>query len=142
MAIPDQPMLALIARFVGADIAEVNFSNEDYLQHQFAEIREHVENYPEAARQQAALDWIREHAEHYRAQWQQQALSELLLDRRCDDCPLIDDGAETSCIIHQRWIGLLNEYIAGDINADRYVEETLRLLTEHKNELKLSVAPN
>lgn len=138
MATPDAPMLALIARFVGTEIADVDFSNEDYLRHQFAEIKAYIENFPEHAQQQAAMDWIREHAEQYRQQWQKQTLSSLLLDKRCDDCPLVDAGSDAACIIHTRWVGLLKEYIAGTINADRYVEETLRLLTEHKNELKMS----
>lgn len=138
MAIPDEPMLALIARFVGTEIADLDLSNEDYLRHQFNAVRAYIEKFPEHAQQQAALDWIKQHAEQYRRQWQEQALSQLLLDQRCSDCPLISEGAEAACIIHKRWVGLLKEYIAGDISADRYVEETLRLLNEHKKELKIS----
>lgn len=138
MAIPDEPMLALMARFVGTEIAELELSNEDYLQRQFDEIKAYIKNFPEQAQEQAALDWIREHAEHYRRQWQKLTLSKLLLDQRCADCPLIDDGSEAACMIHNRWVGLLKEYIAGGIGADRYIEETLRLLNEHKNELKIS----
>jgi len=44
MCIIDDPMLALIARFVVEDIDSISISDETYLQHQIAEIRSHIEN--------------------------------------------------------------------------------------------------
>ena len=44
-------------------------------------------------------------------------------------------------MIHRRWVGLLNEYLAGEIHSDSYIEATLRLLREHKDHLKISLAP-
>lgn len=138
MSILDDPMLALIARFVRVDIAGLDLCNESYLRQQLAEIKSHIANLPEPAQEQAALEWISSHAERYRQQWQKQEFSQLLHNQRCDDCPLLDDGSTASCIIHRRWVGLLKEYIAGDINSDRYIEKTLQLLSEHKNQLNLS----
>ena len=135
MSTLDDPMLALIARFVRADMTGLELCNETYLREQFAEIKAYIEAFPESVRDQATLDWICEHAERYRRQWQKRELSHLLLDQRCDDCPMLDDGSNASCIIHTRWVGLLKEYIAGDINSERYVEATLRLLDDHKNQI-------
>lgn len=139
MSLPDDPMLALIARFVVHEAEHFNVSEQQYLQDQLAEIRRHIDSFPEQQQEQAALDWIAQHAERYRRQWQEQKLSDLALDRRCPDCPLADEGSSTSCMIHKRWVGLINEYIAGEINSERYVEETLRLLGEHKHALKTAL---
>jgi hypothetical protein len=139
MFLPDDPMLALITRFVVRETDHPDVSDEQYLQDQLAEIRRHVERFPAEQQEQAALGWIAEHAERYRREWRKKKLSNLILDRRCPDCPLTDDGSRTSCMIHKRWVGLLNEYIAGEINSDRYIRETLRLLGEHKDCLKTAL---
>lgn len=138
MSILNDPMLALIARFVGADLAHLDFSNENCLRHQVAEIMVHIETFPEPQRQQAALDWIKDHAEQFRRHWHKRTLSQSLVDRRCDDCPLVGGTSEVSCTIHKQWVGLLNVYVAGTIGSDRFVEETLQLLHEHKDELRVS----
>ncbi|MCO6411721.1 MAG: hypothetical protein J5I92_03160 [Thiogranum sp.] len=135
----DDPMLALITRFVVREADALNLSDEQYLRDQFAAVRRHIESFPENRREQAALDWIAQHAERYRRDWQTQTLSGVLPDRRCPDCPLADDGARSACIIHKRWVGLLGEYVAGEISSRRYIEETLRLLGEHKDHLKVAL---
>ena len=140
MPLLDDPMLALITRFVAGESDHLNVSDEQYLQDQLVEIRRHVEAFPEEQRQQAALDWIAEHAERYRMRWQQQKLSDLVIKGRCRDCPLCDDGSRSNCMIHKRWVGLLKEYIDGDISSERYLQETLRLLNEHKGSLKVALA--
>jgi hypothetical protein len=138
MCIIDDPMLALIARFVVEDIDNLSISDEMYLQHQVAKIRSHIENAPGKQQQQLALEWIKEHAEQYRQQWQRRTFSKIVLDKRCADCPLINDSSKSSCDIHSRWIVLLNEYIADEIGSDIYIEETLNLLNQNKNNLKIS----
>jgi hypothetical protein len=138
MCIIDDPMLALIARFVVEDIDDLSISDEIYLQHQVAEIRRHIENAPRKQQQQLALAWIKEHAEQYRQEWHRRALSKKVLDKRCVDCPLINDSSKSSCVIHSRWIVLLNEYIADEIDSDIYIEETLNLLNQNKTNLKIS----
>lgn len=135
----DDPMLALITRFVVRETDALNVSDEQYLQDQLAEIRRHIERFPEHRREQAAMNWIAQHAERYRRQWQLQKLSSLMPNRRCPDCPLADDGSRSTCIIHKRWVGLLNEYVTGEINSHRYIEETLRLLGEHKDHLRVAL---
>jgi hypothetical protein len=138
MCIIDDPMLALIARFVVEDIDNLSISDEIYLQHQVAEIRSYIENSPREQQQQLALAWIKEHAEQYRQEWQRRILSKIVLDKRCTDCPLVQDGSKSSCVIHSRWVVLLNEYIADEISSDIYVEETLNLLSQNKTNLKIS----
>jgi len=138
MSIIDDPMLALIARFVVEDIDNISISDETYLQHQVAEIRSHIENSPRKQQQQLALAWIKEHAEQYRQEWQRRTLSKIALNKRCTDCPLVRDGSNYSCAIHSKWVVLLTEYIADEIDSDMYVEETLDLLSQNKTNLKIS----
>lgn len=134
----DDPTLALIARFVVHEADQPDISSERYLRDQLAEIQCHIESLPAERQQQAVLDWIAEHAERYRREWYRRQVSDLILERRCDDCPLADDGTRSHCLIHKRWVGLLNEYITGEIHSEKYIEATLRLLSEHKNRLKVS----
>ena len=138
MSIIEDPMLALIARFVVKDIDNLGVSDEAFLQHQVAEIRKHVGDAPAEQRQRLALEWIKEHAEQYRQEWQRRTLSKIALEKRCDDCPLIHDEPASACVIHKQWILLLQEYIAGDISSERYIEETLDLLSRHKASLKIT----
>lgn len=138
MCIFDDPMLALIARFVVEDIDSLNISEEDFLQHQLTEIRSCIENAPREQQQQLALAWIIEHAERYRQEWQRRAFSKMVLYKRCADCPLIHDSSISYCVIHSRWVALLKEYIADEISSEKYIEETLDLLTQHKTNLKIS----
>ena len=135
----DDPTLALITRFVVSDIDELDISDENYLKTQVAEIRRHIENAPAGQQEQMAMAWIREHAERFREQWHRKSFSRALHDRRCPDCPLVGNQSTSHCIIHRRWVGLLEEYLADEINSDRYIEETLRLLEQHKDSLKVSL---
>ncbi|MFV9614324.1 MAG: hypothetical protein ACNYZG_00095, partial [Gammaproteobacteria bacterium] len=101
MCIIDDPMLALIARFVVEDINNINISDEIFLQHQIAEIRSHIEKSPtKQMQQQLALEWIKKHAEQYREEWRKRTFSKAVLDKRCADCPLIHDNSSSLCIIH------------------------------------------
>jgi hypothetical protein len=138
MSIIDDPMLALIARFVLGDIDNLGVSDEEFLQHQVAAIKEHIGDAPPELRQQLALEWIKEHAEQYRREWQRRTLSRVALEQRCADCPLIHEDPSSSCAIHDKWLLLLQQYIDGDISSDNYVEETLDLLGTHKLSLKIT----
>ena len=138
MCILDDPMLALIARFVVEDIDNLSVSDELYLQNQVAEIRSYIENSPGEQQQQLALAWIKEHAKQYRQEWQRKTFSKVAPNKRCTDCPLAQDGSNSSCFIHGRWVVLLKEYIADEISSDIYVEETLNLLNQNKTNLKIS----
>ena len=138
MCIIDDPMLALIARFVVKDMADLNISDEVFLQHQLTEIRSHVEKTPREQQQKLVLEWIKEYAERYRQDWQRNTLSRVVVNKRCVDCPLSRDGSTSYCVIHSKWVALLEEYISDKIGSEKYIEETLDLLTQHKSDLKIS----
>ena len=138
MSVIDDPMLALIARFVVGDIDNVSISDEVFLQNQLAEIRSHIDNAPREQQQQLALVWIKEHAEQYRQEWQRKTFSKAVLDKRCPDCPLIHDSDVSFCVIHSEWVILLKKYVDDDISSEKYVEHALALLTQHKTNLKIS----
>jgi hypothetical protein len=138
MCIIDDPMLALIARFVVEDIDNLSISDEMFLKQQVAEVSSYIENAPGKQQQQLALEWIKDHAEQYRQEWRKRTFSKVVLDKRCTDCPLIHDSSKSSCIIHSRWTVLLKEYVADKVDSDIYIEETLNLLNQNKTNLKVS----
>lgn len=138
MCIIDDPMLALIARFVVEDIDNINISDEIFLQHQITEIKSHIKKSPTNKQQQQALEWIKEHAEQYRQDWRRKTFSRVVLDKRCADCPLVHDSSSSFCTIHSKWVVLLKEYVADKIGSDEYIEEALNLLEQNKTNLKVS----
>lgn len=138
MLIIDDPMLALIARFVAKDIDNLNVSDETFLQDQITEIRRHIERSPKTQQQKLALEWIKEYAERYRHEWRRRTFSKAVFDKRCADCPLIHDSSSSVCIIHSKWVALLKEYVDDEIGSDEYIEETLNLLEQNKTNLKVS----
>lgn len=138
MTLIDDPTLALIARFVVDDIDNLEISDEKFLRQQVSEISRFIKDAPEEQRQRLILAWITEHAENYRQDWRKKILSQTALDKRCADCPLVYSGSKAYCPIHSRWVLLLFEYLEGKINSDEYVNETLHLLNEQKEHLKIS----
>jgi hypothetical protein len=139
MGVIDDPMLALIARFVVDDIDDLGIPDEVFLQQQVDEITRHVGEAEGEVRHRLALQWIGECAENYRTEWQKQELSRIVLDKRCADCPLVQHGTNKHfCSIHNRWVYLLMEYITDQISSESYVEKTLNLLNQHKENLKIS----
>lgn len=138
MAKIDDPVLALIARFVVDDLDDLSISDEVFLQNQVEEIFSHIKHAPEEQRQHLALAWIKDHAERYRQNWIRNSLSRCVSDKRCTDCPLRHGRSSEYCSIHSKWVILLNEYITGKIDSEEYIEETLHVLNQYKNELKVS----
>jgi hypothetical protein len=139
MGVIDDPMLALIARFVVEDIDNLRIPDEVFLQQQVEEIKRHVGESEGVELHRLALQWIRENAEHYRREWQKKELSRIVLDKRCMDCPLLRRSTNKPfCTIHNRWVALLREYLADQISSERYVEKTLNLLNQHKKNLKIT----
>lgn len=139
MGVVDDPMLALIARFVVEDIDNLGIPDEEFMQQQADEINRYVGEATGEERHRLALQWIREHAEHYRLEWQKKKLSRMVLDKRCADCPLMHRGTNKRyCTIHSRWVTLLKEYLADQISSERYVKETLALLDQQKSNLKIT----
>ena len=139
MSIIDDPVLALIARFVVDDLDNLSISDEAFLKNQVETIFSHIKEAPEEEQQQLALKWIKEHAEQYRQEWLRKALSSCVADRRCQDCPLLHSSSNKEiCSIHSKWVILLNKYVTDKIDSEKYIEETLRILNQHKDELKVS----
>ena len=138
MTVIDDSALALIARFVVNDIDHLSISDEKFLQQQVEEIRKQVGDVPAEQRQQAVMSWIQEHAERYREEWKRKTISRLLTSKRCSDCPIVHNSRISHCMIHKKWTVLLQQYIDGKIDSEKYLEETLELLHEHKHKLKIS----
>ncbi len=137
MYIVDDPTLALITRFVG-DKRALEISQDELMDQQVAAIRSYVEGFPAEERTQRAREWIEGHAREYRQAWQRSVLSEQLRDSRCPDCPLTRGHPGGPCLIHDRWLELLDDYIAERISSAQYVEDTLELLRAHKTHLKVA----
>jgi hypothetical protein len=133
----DDPMLALITRFACGE-GQLHLSEGEFLLDQVAAIQRYIAQFPAEQRNRRALEWIGEHAKRYRQSWQRKAVYERATQTRCLDCPLSEEGLTAHCAIHQRWLDLLNRYTAGEVSSRRYVEDTLRLLTDYKTRLKVS----
>jgi hypothetical protein len=138
MSIIDDPTLALIARFVVDDLDNLSITDEAFLKSQVNTICSHIHDAPAEQHQQLALAWINEHAERYRQEWQRKTLSECISDRRCHDCPLIHSNGNEFCSIHSKWVILLNEYVTNKIDSEKYIVETIQILSQYKNDLKVS----
>lgn len=138
MYIVDDPTLALITRF-GAGAECLDVSDQEFFDEQARSVKHYLEQFPAEEREKRALDWIEDHARDFRVAWQRRVVSERLSQRRCQDCPLIHEGPAAHCQIHARWSGLLQDYVREKISSREYVRETLRLLNEHKSELKVTL---
>ncbi len=139
MTIIDDPLLALILRFVTPEEA-IAVRDEAFIQTQIETLRRHLARYPEEERGEQALRWIETHAANYRRAWQRRTAVERAERIRCRDCPLADDGDGGNCEIHGAWLELLSGYAEGSIDSRVYVERTLALLRGHKQRLGLSPA--
>jgi len=127
-------MLALIIRFVTSH-SDIDSSNEAFIKHQFEILQNHVSQYPREERGQRAMEWITQHAENYRRDWQKKVVSQRASGKRCADCPILGYGENTVCVVHSRWLKLLKDYLAEQITSERYAEQALQLLRQHKSEL-------
>ena len=138
MYIVDDPMLALIARFVGGQ-AGPDVSDEAFMRRQIEAIRAYVERFPDEERGMRAREWIEGYARQYRQRWQLSVISEQSSESQCPDCPLLGDRDTSRCAVHDRWLRLLNSYVAGEISSKQYVEDTLALLNAHKERIRVAV---
>jgi len=137
MFIVDDPMLALIMRFVSKGEA-LDVSDQEFLQRQVVAIGEYVAQFPEEEKAQRAMEWIGNYAEQYRKEWQRNMATQELSEKRCPDCPLIANETESHCQIHEHWLLLLKNYASNNITSSTYVEDALRLLDEHKANLQIT----
>lgn len=136
MFIVDDPLLALILRFV-VNTDKATKANEAFLQRQLRTIKQYLAQFPAEEQGTRAMEWIEQHAEAYRRSWQRRTVSSGTLTLRCKDCPLKRIGASEHCEIHEQWLYLLRQYIAGQATTAGYVEESLNLLRQYKDELAL-----
>ncbi len=135
MYIVDDPMLALIARFVAAD-RDPDVSEQAFMQRQVEAIRSYVAQFPDHERNARAMEWVEHSAKQYRRAWQRKYLSRWMHDLRCPDCPLSGAHSILHCEIHQLWSELLSRYAKEEMTSREYVEQTLQLLNENKEKLK------
>lgn len=133
--IVDDSVFSLILRFAGFN-QKVSFHDEDFLKKQHHEIEAYVNQYPPEERREHILKWIEQYARDYRNAWRKEIVTKEVSDYRCPDCPLCNDNSHKHCVIHDQWVELLQRYVAGEINSQKYVDEVLTLLDHHKEELK------
>ncbi len=141
MYIVDDPLLALIAHFV-TDVDKLNVADEDFLRYQVGVVKQYLEKYPADQQATKAREWICEHSKQYRQDWQRRMICERAPDKRCPDCPIVENGDSSQCEIHEQWVDLLKKYLDEEITSKKYVEDTLNLLNEHKSRLKVSALRN
>ncbi len=138
MYIVDDPTLALITRFIGTSPSDSEQSDSDFFYRQIAAIQAYVDQFPEEEREQRALLWIEANARKYRQEWQKRAAIDSLIHSRCADCPLDCRNEGKPCVIHSRWLALLQRYVANELSSHDYVAYSLELLNVHKAQLKAS----
>ena len=132
-------MFALMLRFVGYNHG-VTFCDEEFVQKQLKAIHGHIEKFPPEEQELRAIEWIEEYARRYRKTWEKETVDKEFLNQRCPDCPLSKTGGSGHCQIHDQWLELLEQYVAGGINSKEYVENTLKLLARHKEDLKIKLS--
>ncbi len=132
MFVVDDPMLALIVRFVTRD-RELDNSDEEFLRRQVNAMKQYLARYPEQEQDEKAIEWIAEYAAQYRMQ--RQAVTQQAGQVRCMDCPMNTLGEESYCQIHFHWLELLGRYTRNELNSTEYVKAALRMLRENKQEL-------
>jgi hypothetical protein len=134
----DDPLLALILRFVMAETAS-DLPQEACLRLQLALIREHVAGFPAPEREARAVEWVEQHARRFRQECQGRLVRAALADdARCPDCPLSDAPDRARCAVHTRWVGLVRRYLDGELTSAEYVHQCLDLLAGHKDQLKVA----
>ena len=141
MTIVDDPLLALIVRFV-VNNEEVEGDDEAFCQDQIRTLNRYVQDLPEDQQEAKALQWIEQHAELYRRQWQKKTIRRRASDRQCHDCPLNLNGQHNHCSVHQEWLTLLGLYSSDKLTSGEYVSNALKLLRQHKEELKVITVKN
>ena len=140
MLIVDDPLLALILRFV-VDTDQTGADSEEFLKRQIQTLKQYVAQFPEREQGQRAMEWIEQRAKRYREDWQKRTVSQRTVHLRCADCPLAGRGASEHCEIHEQWLYLLRRYTAHEILSQDYIEQALALLQENRDQLKRRCAP-
>ncbi len=135
----DDAMFALILRFVGFN-QKISFNSNKFRKEQLQEIKEYISQSPPDEQGVHAIKWIEQYAAEYRKTWNRDFIDEEFSNYRCTDCPLCDDSILEHCQIHDRWLELLQKYVTELIDSQEYIENTLKLLTNHKAHLKIKLS--
>jgi hypothetical protein len=134
----DDPMFALILRFIGHN-KKITLCDNNFIQEQLKSIQEHVEKFSPEEKGLRAIEWIEKYAYEYRKRWEKEVIDKELSDQTCPDCPLSSTNTLEHCQIHEQWQELLQQYAADEINSRKYIENTLQLLSRHKEDLKFKM---
>ncbi|VAX35603.1 hypothetical protein MNBD_UNCLBAC01-1914 [hydrothermal vent metagenome] len=134
----NEPMMALILRFVGRSQG-ITFYNDEFIQKQLKTIQKYIQNFPPEEQEERAMGWIEEYASKYRTQWEKETIHKEFFNCQCSDCPLLKESSAKHCEIHEHWLQLLNQYTSGEINSKKYVKNSLNLLTQNKENLKVKL---
>lgn len=136
MFIVDDPLLALIVRFVATD-RRLDGTDNGFLNRQVETMKQYLTRFPEVEQGDKAIEWVAEYAAQYRAQWQKKVISRRVGQMRCVDCPMNMNGTNSYCQIHFQWMELLQRYADNGMSSIEYVEQALEMLNQHKAELKV-----
>lgn len=139
MSTINDSMFALILRFVGCN-QEITFCDQEFIQKQLNAIQAHIEKFPSEEQELRAIEWIEKYAREYRKTWEKEMIDREFSDQRCPDCPLSEVVNFKHCQIHDQWLELLEQYVADEINSKKYVENALKLLVQHKENLKIKLS--
>ena len=139
MSTINDSMFALILRFVGRN-QEITFCDQEFIQKQLKAIQTHIKKFPSEEQELRAIEWIEKYARAYRKTWEKEMVDREFSDQRCPDCPLSEADNFKHCQIHDQWLELLEQYVAGGINSRKYVENVLKLLVQHKENLKIKLS--
>lgn len=137
MELIDDPLLALLVRFVAGGRRLDVEDNQEFLRRQLDTVRAYAAQFPDAERNERVMEWIQEHAAQYRRDWQGERIRNCLSGSQCLDCPLLDLDIPAHCDIHGHWLELLSRFLADKISSRAYVEKALSLLSEHKSQLRV-----
>jgi len=131
-------MLSLILRFVGR-YQKITYSNYEFMQKQLTTIQKHIDKFPPKEKELRAIEWIEKYAREYRKMWEADIIDKELSNQRCPDCPLSGINVFEHCQIHDQWLKLLRQYVTDEINSKKYVKNTLKLLAQNKENLKINL---
>jgi hypothetical protein len=132
-------MFALLLRFVGRN-SKVTFHDNEFIKKELQAIQAHIEQFSPPERERRALEWIEAHASEYRKAWEKETIGREFSCQRCPDCPLAVMDDSEHCEVHEEWLNLLRQYASDEISSKEYVENALKLITRHKENLRIKLS--
>ena len=135
----DDPLLALILRFVVED-SDSDLPREACMRLQVTLIQQHIAAFTPQEREARAIEWVEQHARRFREECKGKLVAAALAEQaRCRDCPLLETADGSPCVIHDRWAALVREYVEEQLSSAEYVRNSLALLQDHKDQLKVTM---